>query len=304
MAGAEAQGKDFGLIAVEKGYNVYVCGNGGASPKHAVLLASNVPEHKIIKYLDRFLMYYISTADKLQRTARWLEKLEGGIEFLKQVVVEDKLGVGEELERQMQELVDSYFWYCSYLCLYVKANKGPILFQSEWTEVVRNPARRAQFRQFVNTDERQEAIGSMTERGQSRPADWPPDGTPSLEIVAPPLSIDNFMPSTKEVLATTSAEPVTMPYPPEREPPNKFSWHASGMRWVRVGGIENFPVNAGAAVKIGDVQLAVFRVANESEKEDDWYATQNVSFSLCVTLTQQVIPPLFAVSTSDSNFMA
>ena len=76
----QAQGKDFGLIATDVGYNLYVCGNGGSKPKHAVLLAKDVSEETAVKYIDRFLMYYIHTADRLMRTARWLEKLEGGIE--------------------------------------------------------------------------------------------------------------------------------------------------------------------------------------------------------------------------------
>ncbi|HEY9197077.1 MAG TPA: nitrite reductase large subunit NirB, partial [Mucilaginibacter sp.] len=37
---AEAQSKDFGIIATEKGWNLYVCGNGGSKPQHAQLLAT------------------------------------------------------------------------------------------------------------------------------------------------------------------------------------------------------------------------------------------------------------------------
>ncbi|KNC96715.1 nitrite reductase [NAD(P)H], large subunit [Spizellomyces punctatus DAOM BR117] len=150
---AEAQSKDFGLIATDKGYNLYVCGNGGSSPKHAVLLAGDVSEEMVIKYLDRFLMFYITTADRLQRTARWLEKLEGGIDYLRSVVVDDRLGIGEELEMQMQYLVDTY--------------------QCEWKTVVEDPVRRAEFAQFVNTPENEVVIDTITERGQRRPANWP-----------------------------------------------------------------------------------------------------------------------------------
>jgi len=160
---AEARGKDFGLIAVEKGYNLYVCGNGGAKPCHAELLISNVSEDEAIKYLDRFLMYYVSTADRLQRTARWLEKLEGGLPFLRDVVVNDRLGICAELETQMQLLVDTY--------------------QCEWKEVVANPQRQLEFSQFVNTSENQENIERFSERGQPpRPVDWPKPGV----LPAPP----------------------------------------------------------------------------------------------------------------------
>ena len=101
---AEAQGKDFGLIATEKGYNLYVCGNGGARPRHADLLASDLDEDTAIRYLDRFLMYYIRTADRLTRTSVWLESMEGGIEYLRDVIVDDRLGIAAELERRCRRL--------------------------------------------------------------------------------------------------------------------------------------------------------------------------------------------------------
>jgi nitrite reductase (NADH) large subunit len=104
---AEAQSKDFGMIAVSGGYNIYVCGNGGAKPRHADLLAESCDEDTTLLYLDRFLMYYMLTADKLQRTAPWLDKLEGGIEHLKDVVIHDKLGICNELESRMGHLVDT-----------------------------------------------------------------------------------------------------------------------------------------------------------------------------------------------------
>ena len=153
---AEAQSKDFGLIATEKGWNVYVCGNGGMKPRHADLLAADVDETRVIRLLDRFLMYYIRTADRLTRTSVWLESLEGGIDALRAVVVDDSLGIADELERQMQELVDAY--------------------ACEWTEVVKNPERRKWFRQFVNAEETEPGIEVVDERGQKRPVDWPKVG--------------------------------------------------------------------------------------------------------------------------------
>lgn len=153
---AEAQSKDFGLIATEKGYNLYVCGNGGTKPRHADLLASDLDEDTAIKYIDRFLMYYISTADRLTRTSVWLSNMEGGIAYLRDVIINDRLGIADELERQLQFLVDSY--------------------KCEWTEVVNDPERRRWFKQFVNTDEAESCIEFVHERGQRRPADWPRDG--------------------------------------------------------------------------------------------------------------------------------
>lgn len=150
---AEAQNKDFGLIATEKGFNVFVGGNGGAKPRHSELLATDVPPEEVIPLLDRYLIFYIRTADKLQRTARWIENLPGGIAYLRDVVIHDKLGICAELERQMEELVSSYF--------------------CEWTETIKDPKRRKQFEQFSNTPETVEAVEIIEERGQQRPTYWP-----------------------------------------------------------------------------------------------------------------------------------
>lgn len=111
---AEAQGKDFGMIATENGYNLYLGGNGGVNPVHAELFATDIDEDTVIKYLDRYLMYYILTADRLERTAPWQAKLPDGkngggpIEHLKEVIIEDSLGICDELDRRMQHLVDTY----------------------------------------------------------------------------------------------------------------------------------------------------------------------------------------------------
>ena len=157
---AEAQGKDFGLVATEHGYNLYVCGNGGAKPRHADLLAADIDEDTAIRYIDRFMMYYIMTADRLTRTSVWIENLEGGIAHLKEVIIEDKLGICAELEARLLFLVESY--------------------ECEWTEVVNNPEKRKLFRQFVNTDENEQVIEVVLDREQPRPAYWPSEAV-SLE---------------------------------------------------------------------------------------------------------------------------
>ena len=147
---AEAQSKDFGLIATDKGYNLFVGGNGGMKPQHAQLLAEDLSEEMVVKYVDRFLMFYIRTADRLQRTAGWLNNLEGGIEYLKQVVIEDKLGIGEELEQDMRNIVGAY--------------------QCEWKTTINDEEKLKRFRHFVNTDQSDPNIVKVEERGQKRPA--------------------------------------------------------------------------------------------------------------------------------------
>ena len=148
---AEAQSKDVGIIATEKGWNLYVCGNGGMKPRHADLLASDLDGRMLIRYIDRFLMFYIRTADRLQRTSVWLENLEGGLDYLKQVVIEDELGIAAELEADMARVIDSY--------------------QCEWRKAIDDPQTLKRFRHFVNSDRADDNVVFIEERGQIRPAD-------------------------------------------------------------------------------------------------------------------------------------
>jgi nitrite reductase (NADH) large subunit len=149
---AEAQSKDIGIIATDKGWNLYICGNGGAKPQHAALFASDLDDETCIKYIDRILMFYINTAEPLMRTAPWLNKLEGGLDYLRQVIIEDSLGIVEKLEAEMQLLIDTY--HC------------------EWTEVVNNPELRARFKTFINTDEEDETMAFVEMRDQKKPSNW------------------------------------------------------------------------------------------------------------------------------------
>ncbi|MCV9386505.1 nitrite reductase large subunit NirB [Reichenbachiella ulvae] len=149
---AEAQSKDFGIIATEEGWNLYVCGNGGSNPQHALLLAGDIDSETCLKYIDRFLMFYIRTAEPLNRTSTWLNKLEGGIDYLKEVIVEDSLGIGEELEREMDFMINTY--------------------KCEWKEVVNNPELRKRFTHFVNTSIPDPTMKFEEMRGQKKPVEW------------------------------------------------------------------------------------------------------------------------------------
>ncbi|WP_025764895.1 nitrite reductase large subunit NirB [Dyadobacter tibetensis] len=149
---AEAQSKDFGIIATEKGWNLYVCGNGGSKPQHAQLLATDVDKETCLRLIDRFLMFYIQTADPLTRTATWLNKMEGGINYLRAVVVDDLLEMGEQWEREMQELVNR--------------------FHCEWKEVVETPELRKRFTHFVNADQKDPSVAFEEMRGQIKVKDW------------------------------------------------------------------------------------------------------------------------------------
>ena len=147
---AEAQGKDVGVIATEKGWNLYVCGNGGMKPRHAELLAADLDKNTLIRYIDRFLMFYIRTADRLQRTSTWRDNLEGGLDYLKGVVCRDELGIATELEADMARIVATY--------------------ECEWKKAVEDPATLKRFRHFVNSDDTDSNVLFVQERGQIRPA--------------------------------------------------------------------------------------------------------------------------------------
>jgi nitrite reductase (NADH) large subunit len=245
---AEAQSKDFGLVATEKGWNLYVCGNGGMKPRHADLLAADVDDDTAIRYLDRFVMFYIRTADRLTRTSVWLDKLDGGIEYLRDVIVNDRLGICAELERQMQHLVDTY--------------------QCEWAAAVRDPAQRARFRHFANEAAGDDTIEWVIERGQRRPKGWARDrsGAGGHE---------------GEASARGNGDPHPGPLP-EREGVSQRDGEGGAARrprlpvldtrWVPVATTGEVPRDGGIAVKYGEAQLAVFHFASRGE----WYACQNM----------------------------
>ncbi|MFD2641257.1 nitrite reductase large subunit NirB [Pseudomonas japonica] len=162
---AEAQSKDIGVIATEKGWNLYICGNGGMRPRHAELFATDLDDATLVRLIDRVLMFYIRTADKLQRTSVWRESLEGGLDYLKQVIIDDSLGLGAELEAQMQHVVERY--------------------ECEWANALKDPEKLKRFRTFVNDQRTDPGVHFVRERGQRRP------------IAAAEL---HLIPTTEEVL--------------------------------------------------------------------------------------------------------
>jgi nitrite reductase (NADH) large subunit len=147
---AEAQSKDVGVIATEKGWNLYVCGNGGMKPRHGDLFAYDLDDETLIKTIDRLLMFYVRTADRLQRTSTWMDNLEGGLEYLQDVVINDRLGIAAALEKEMSEVIASY--------------------QCEWKTTVNDPERMKRFSHFVNSEEQDSNVIFVRERNQIRPA--------------------------------------------------------------------------------------------------------------------------------------
>ncbi|PQJ66653.1 nitrite reductase large subunit NirB [Photobacterium angustum] len=147
---AEAQGKDLGLIATDAGWNMYVGGNGGMKPRHGDLLAADLDHDTLIKYVDRYLMFYVRTADKLQRTSTWLENLDGGVEYLREVIINNKLGINDQLEADIEKLISSY--HC------------------EWSNTLDNEQQLKRFSHFINSDKRDDNVVFVPSRDQHRPA--------------------------------------------------------------------------------------------------------------------------------------
>ncbi len=162
---AEAQSKDIGVIATENGWNLYVCGNGGMKPRHADLFATALDTVTLMRYIDRLLIFYVRTANRMQRTSVWLENLEGGLSYLRQVVIDDSLQIADSLEQQMQHVINSY--------------------QCEWKTTLENPQHLQRFRSFVNTDQPDQSLAFIEQRGQSFPApSLPVKHFPIIEEVA------------------------------------------------------------------------------------------------------------------------
>ncbi len=147
---AEAQSKDIGVIATEGGWNLYVCGNGGMKPRHGDLFATNLDKETLIKYIDRVLTFYVRSADRLQRTSVWMENMEGGLDYLKSVVIDNRLGICSSLEAQMQHVIDTY--------------------QCEWKTTITDESKLKRFRHFINSDKPDDNVLFVEERGQIRPA--------------------------------------------------------------------------------------------------------------------------------------
>ena len=164
---AEAQSKDVGVIATERGWNLWVGGNGGMRPRHAELLAEDLDTETLIRYIDRFLALYTRTADRLERTAPWVEKRPGGIADLRKVVCDDSLGIGAELEAMIEHHVRTY--------------------ECEWTATLASPERMERFVSFVNTDAPDPSVVMVRERGQIRPATTEEkiNGTTTLVRIGP-----------------------------------------------------------------------------------------------------------------------
>jgi nitrite reductase (NADH) large subunit len=142
---AEARSKDVGVIATDQGWNLYVGGNGGFNPKHAQLLAGDLDGETLVRYIDRYLMFYIRTADRLQRTAVWQETIDGGLDHIRAVVCDDSLGIAAELDAAMERHVAGY--------------------SDEWAGVLADEEKLSRFVSFVNAPDQPDPTIRFDESG-------------------------------------------------------------------------------------------------------------------------------------------
>ncbi|WP_242419533.1 nitrite reductase large subunit NirB, partial [Frankia sp. CpI1-P] len=185
---AEARSKDVGVIATELGWNLYLGGNGGHRPRHAELFAADLDTETLVRYIDRFLMFYVRTADRLQRTAPWVEGLDGGLAHVREVIVEDALGICAELDAAMAHHVDTY--------------------QDEWKATLADPVALRRFTSFVNAPDTPDPdILHVLDRGQPRPAR---DGERAALIAGTTLPVVR-QPGPHESVAAAAPAPAATP---------------------------------------------------------------------------------------------
>ncbi|WP_456309626.1 nitrite reductase large subunit NirB [Siccirubricoccus soli] len=87
---AEATIKDFGVVAVESGWELHVGGNGGIHVRATDLLCRVATEAEVLEHCGAFLQLYREEARYLERTAPWVERV--GIDYVRRRVVEDVEG--------------------------------------------------------------------------------------------------------------------------------------------------------------------------------------------------------------------
>ena len=84
---AEATIKDFGVVAVDSGWELHVGGNGGIKVRATDFLCHVKTEEEVLEYCAAFMQVYREDAHYLERTAPWVERR--GLAYIKERVVDD-----------------------------------------------------------------------------------------------------------------------------------------------------------------------------------------------------------------------
>ncbi|MFU8837079.1 MAG: nitrite reductase large subunit NirB [Thiohalomonadaceae bacterium] len=84
---AEATIKDFGVVAVDSGWELHVGGNGGVKLRGTDFLCKVETPEQVKEYCGAFMQLYREEARYLERTAPWIERV--GLAHVKQQLVND-----------------------------------------------------------------------------------------------------------------------------------------------------------------------------------------------------------------------
>lgn len=111
---AEGGVKDVGVVGVDGAWEMYVGGNGGTHLRAADLLFKLKTDDQLVEMIGAFLQYYRETANYLERTSAWVDRL--GIDHIREVLSE--AGKVQELNQRLDEALS--------------------IIQDPWKEVIQN----------------------------------------------------------------------------------------------------------------------------------------------------------------------
>ncbi|MDP1681453.1 MAG: nitrite reductase large subunit NirB [Burkholderiales bacterium] len=97
---AEATIKDFGVVAIDSGWELHVGGNGGVKVRATDLLCRVTTREEVLEYAAAFMQIYREEARYLERTAPWVERV--GLAYIKGRVVDDAEGRAEAYKRFLE----------------------------------------------------------------------------------------------------------------------------------------------------------------------------------------------------------
>ncbi|HWO96620.1 MAG TPA: nitrite reductase large subunit NirB [Bacillus sp. (in: firmicutes)] len=101
---AESGFKDIGFIGIDGGWEIYVGGNGGTHVRGGDLLYKVKTNEEVMEITGAYLQYYRETANYLERTSAWIERV--GLAHV-QSILDDK-EKRKELNARMEETLSIF----------------------------------------------------------------------------------------------------------------------------------------------------------------------------------------------------
>jgi nitrite reductase (NADH) large subunit len=105
---AEATIKDFGVVAIDGGWELHVGGNGGVHVRATDLLCVVKTEEEVLEWSSAFLQYYRENAQWNERTSTWIERV--GLDSVKKALEkrEDRLALVERINTTLSQMKDPW----------------------------------------------------------------------------------------------------------------------------------------------------------------------------------------------------